>query len=89
MMSLPLSLSLPVHPHHLYYKMEETKVPVTVLFASRWRWHPYRLKSESNSFIIWSVKTPSHSRKISWRKKKPNPEYKSTTQNIWSLWAMK
>jgi len=35
MMSLPLSLSLPVHPHHLYYKMEETKVPVTVLFASR------------------------------------------------------
>jgi hypothetical protein len=35
MMSLPLSLSLPVHPHHLYYKMEETKVPATVLFASR------------------------------------------------------
>jgi hypothetical protein len=25
MVSLPLSLSLPVHPHHLYYKMEETK----------------------------------------------------------------
>jgi hypothetical protein len=35
MMSLPLSLSLPVHPHHLYYKMEETKVPATVLLASR------------------------------------------------------